>query len=48
MVEWKPLGHLPPITLEEWEEEFNKYKKFPEYNSLGMKIIVLSFFIYRS
>jgi cytochrome c oxidase assembly protein subunit 15 len=31
MVDWKPQGSLPPITQEEWEEEFEKYKQFPEY-----------------
>lgn len=31
MVEWKPHGGLPPISRAEWEEEFEKYKQFPEY-----------------
>lgn len=31
MVEWKPHGGLPPMNQAEWEEEFEKYKKFPEY-----------------
>ena len=31
MVEWKPLGHLPPITTEEWQKEFEHYQQFPEY-----------------
>lgn len=31
MTDWTPLGGLPPITQEEWEEEFERYKKFPEW-----------------
>lgn len=31
MVEWKPQGNLPPMNQEQWEAEFEKYKKFPEY-----------------
>ena len=31
MVTWKPLGSLPPTTDEEWEEEFARYKAFPEF-----------------
>ncbi|DAZ93442.1 TPA: hypothetical protein N0F65_003139 [Lagenidium giganteum] len=31
MVTWKPHGHLPPMTTEEWEAEFELYKKFPEF-----------------
>lgn len=31
MTTWHPLGSLPPITTEEWETEFNRYKEFPEW-----------------
>jgi cytochrome c oxidase assembly protein subunit 15 len=32
IVEWKPIrGVIPPITQAEWEEEFAKYKQFPEF-----------------
>lgn len=31
MVDWKLFGRKPPTTLEEWEIEFEKYKKSPEY-----------------
>ena len=31
MVDWKPHGGLPPLNEVEWLEEFEKYKKFPEY-----------------
>src|SRR5581483_6777262 len=32
IVEWKPItGIIPPLTNVQWEEEFEKYKQFPEY-----------------
>lgn len=31
MTDWKPLGSLPPISEEEWETEFYRYKQFPEF-----------------
>ncbi|RHY67916.1 hypothetical protein DYB30_010441 [Aphanomyces astaci] len=31
MVTWKPHGGLPPITDQEWADEFELYKKFPEF-----------------
>lgn len=31
MTDWSPLGGLPPITQEEWETEFSRYKTFPEW-----------------
>ena len=31
MTDWKPLGSLPPLTLEEWQTEFARYQTFPEY-----------------
>lgn len=31
MTDWKPLGSLPPLNENEWEEEFSRYKQFPEY-----------------
>ena len=36
MVEWKPIqGILPPMNTVEWEEEFTRYKAFPEYQILN-------------
>ncbi len=33
IVEWKPIsGSLPPMNQNEWEVEFEKYKKSPEYH----------------
>ena len=31
MTDWKPLGSLPPMTTEEWMQEFDRYKQFPEW-----------------
>jgi len=29
MTDWKPLGSLPPMTEEEWEVEFARYRTYP-------------------
>lgn len=31
MTDWKFTGTLPPLSDEEWLEEFDKYKESPEY-----------------
>ncbi len=31
MTDWKLQGNLPPISLEEWRVEFERYKTFPEW-----------------
>lgn len=31
MTDWKPHGGLPPITDEEWRQQFEVYKQFPEW-----------------
>jgi cytochrome c oxidase assembly protein subunit 15 len=31
MTDWKPLGSRPPMTTEEWEIEFDRYKTYPEW-----------------
>jgi cytochrome c oxidase assembly protein subunit 15 len=31
MVKWKLLGEKLPRTEEEWKEEFEVYKQFPEF-----------------
>jgi cytochrome c oxidase assembly protein subunit 15 len=41
MVEWKPLmGVIPPLTEQDWQATFEKYKQFPEYQKVnkGMSI----------
>lgn len=32
IVEWKPFaGAMPPMNDEDWQVEFDKYKKSPEF-----------------
>lgn len=31
MTDWKFTGGLPPLSDEEWQQEFEKYKQSPEY-----------------
>lgn len=31
MTTWSPLGSLPPITEDDWQREFDRYKAFPEW-----------------
>ena len=31
MTDWKPLGSKPPMTQEEWQVEFERYKQYPEW-----------------
>jgi len=31
MTTWSPLGSLPPITDDEWQAEFARYRTFPEW-----------------
>lgn len=36
IVEWKPIsGVIPPITEEQWQAEFTKYKQYPEYQKVN-------------
>lgn len=43
MVDWRPQGRLPPQTEAEWEEEFDKYKRFPEYQRVNRGITLEEF-----
>ena len=37
MVEWDPImGIIPPLTDQEWQETFDKYKQFPEYQKINV------------
>ena len=41
ITEWKPIhGAVPPLTAEEWEEEFALYQRIPQYEQInkGMTI----------
>lgn len=31
MVTWRLLGEKLPTSEQEWQQEFEKYKQFPEY-----------------
>jgi cytochrome c oxidase assembly protein subunit 15 len=36
MTDWKPIhGIIPPIGVEEWQEEFNAYRASPEYQKIN-------------
>lgn len=36
IVEWKPVtGAIPPITGEQWQDEFSKYRRTPEYQKIN-------------
>lgn len=50
MTEWRPItGILPPISQDEWNEEFDKYKATPEFKlyvylqalGIGLNFIIL-------
>ncbi|KAL7270885.1 Cytochrome c oxidase assembly protein cox15 [Rhizina undulata] len=48
ITEWKPItGTLPPLTLEDWEENFRKYRDSPEYRILNPNMTLEEYkFIY--
>ncbi|KAM7250443.1 hypothetical protein ACFE04_022326 [Oxalis oulophora] len=47
MTDWKFTGGLPPLTDEEWLQEFEKYKQSPEYKRVNKGMSVEDFkFIY--
>ena len=44
MVDWQPVaGILPPITNNDWEEEFNHYKQYPEYKEINLDMTLSEF-----
>ena len=39
MVKWKPVtGWLPPLSLEQWEQEFNDYQQSPQYKQVNQNM----------
>ncbi|KAJ8438578.1 hypothetical protein Cgig2_024667 [Carnegiea gigantea] len=47
MTDWKFTGQLPPLTDEEWAQEFEKYKQSPEYKRINKGMSLEDFkFIY--
>lgn len=44
ITQWKPIsGAIPPLTLAEWQAEFNNYKKIPEYYKLNQSMTLAGF-----
>ena len=44
MVDWKPIsGIIPPISEEDWDNEFDNYKRYPEYKEVNMDINISGF-----
>jgi cytochrome c oxidase assembly protein subunit 15 len=44
ITEWKPVtGSIPPLTQQDWEEEFDKYKASPEFKLLNSHITLEEF-----
>ncbi len=36
ITEWKPIhGAIPPLSESEWQEEFSKYQKIPQYTEIN-------------
>ncbi|HEX2146926.1 MAG TPA: COX15/CtaA family protein [Pseudorhizobium sp.] len=36
ITEWKPIhGAIPPLSVEEWQEEFQLYKRIPQYQEIN-------------
>lgn len=48
IVEWKPItGFIPPLTETQWQEEFAKYKQYPEFQKINSHFELSDFqFIY--
>ena len=46
MTDWKLQGSLPPMTKEDWEKEFERYKQFPEWQQRQRMTIEEFKFIY--
>nr|CAG4649270.1 EOG090X04TT [Scapholeberis mucronata]SVE93568.1 EOG090X04TT [Scapholeberis mucronata] len=43
MVEWSAFGERPPLSQRDWEIEFEKYKKYPEFKLLKPGITMEEF-----
>ncbi|XP_023021517.1 heme A synthase COX15 [Leptinotarsa decemlineata] len=43
MVTWKLLGEKMPRSEEEWQEEFNRYKQYPEFKMKNQDITLREF-----
>lgn len=44
ITEWKPIhGVIPPLSAEEWQEEFALYQKIPEYEQINKGMTIDAF-----
>lgn len=44
IVEWQPVtGVVPPLTEADWQREFDKYKKIPQYQTLNPRMTLEEF-----
>jgi len=44
MVEWNPImGTIPPLSQEDWELAFEKYKQYPEYQKINYNMELSGF-----
>lgn len=44
ITEWKPIhGVIPPLSAAEWQEEFDLYKRIPEYQQMNSDMTVEGF-----
>ena len=44
ITEWKPIhGVIPPLSAEEWDEEFRLYQRIPEYQQLNRGMTLAGF-----
>lgn len=44
ITEWKPLtGIVPPLNAEQWQAEFDNYKRIPEYQQLNQGMTLAGF-----
>lgn len=44
MVEWDPImGIIPPLSTQQWQESFDKYKQFPEYQRINVDLDLAGF-----
>ena len=44
IVEWRPIsGVLPPLSHQDWNDEFDKYKLYPEYKVKNLSLTLSEF-----
>ena len=43
MVDWHPFKEVPPFNADQWEQEFEKYKQYPEFKIKNKEITLDQF-----